>query len=107
MAGLKSARRANIAIYNSDLVIAIGSRLATSVIGFEYEKFAPSAEVFIVDIDPNEHAKKLARPCLFVKWMHLNLLKYCLLSPYMIYLLNVETHGLVCLKMKELLPLEI
>ncbi|QNI83944.1 acetolactate synthase/ large subunit/ biosynthetic type [Synechococcus sp. PROS-7-1] len=58
VAGLKAARRANIAIYNSDLVIAIGSRLATSVIGFEYEKFAPNAKVYIVDIDSNEHSKK-------------------------------------------------
>lgn len=57
VAGLKAARRANIAIYNSDLIIAIGTRLATSVIGFEYDKFAPNAEVFIVDIDEIEHSK--------------------------------------------------
>jgi len=57
VAGLKAARRANIALYNSDLVIAIGTRLATSVIGFEYEKFAPNAKVYVVDIDETEHSK--------------------------------------------------
>lgn len=57
VAGLKAARRANIAIYNSDLIIAIGTRLATSVIGFEYDKFAPQAKIFIVDIDETEHSK--------------------------------------------------
>ena len=56
--GLKAARRANIALYNADLVIAIGSRLATSVIGFEYDKFAPEANIFVVDIDEIEHSKK-------------------------------------------------
>jgi len=55
--GLKAARRANIILHNSDLVVAIGTRLATSVIGFEYEYFAPNAKIFIVDIDPEEHAK--------------------------------------------------
>jgi len=57
VAGLKAARRANISLYNSDLIVAIGTRLATSVIGFEYDKFAPEATIFIVDIDPVEHSK--------------------------------------------------
>ena len=56
--GLKAARRANIALYNADLVIAIGTRLATSVIGFEYNKFAPNAKIYVVDIDEVEHSKK-------------------------------------------------
>ena len=58
VAGLKAARRANIALYNSDLVVAIGTRLATSVIGFEYEKFAPDAKIYIIDIDDVEHSKR-------------------------------------------------
>lgn len=56
--GLKAARRANIALYNADLVIAIGTRLATSVIGFEYNKFAPNAQIYVADIDEVEHSKK-------------------------------------------------
>lgn len=55
--GLKAARRANIALYNSDFIVAIGTRLATSVIGFEYNKFAPNAKIFIIDIDKTEHSK--------------------------------------------------
>jgi len=56
--GLKAARRANIALYNADLVITVGTRLATSVIGFEYNKFAPNAKIYVVDIDEVEHSKK-------------------------------------------------
>ena len=58
VAGLKAARRANIALYNSDQIVAIGTRLATSVIGFEYEKFSPNAKITIIDIDKIEHSKK-------------------------------------------------
>ena len=67
VAGLKAARRANIALYNSDLIVAIGTRLATSVIGFEYEKFAPNAKVFVVDIDEVEHSKATRSAMNFIK----------------------------------------
>jgi len=66
VAGLKAARRANIALYNSDLIIAIGTRLATSVIGFEYDKFAPNAKVFIIDIDEIEHSKNTRTSMSFI-----------------------------------------
>ena len=49
--GLKATRVANLLVNNSDLVICIGTRLATSVIGFEYDLFAPNAKKIIVDID--------------------------------------------------------
>jgi acetolactate synthase I/II/III large subunit len=57
VAGLKAARRANIILHNADLIIALGCRLATSVIGYEYEKFAPEAKIFAVDVDQSEHQK--------------------------------------------------
>ena len=107
VAGLKSARRANIAIYNSDLVIAIGSRLATSVIGFEYEKFAPSAEVFIVDIDPNEHAKKTRSSMSLCQMDAFEFIK--ILSSQSVHDLSAERRNSwfsACLKMKELLPIQ-
>ena len=67
VAGLKAARRANIAVYNSDLIVAIGTRLATSVIGFEYDKFAPNASVYIIDIDEVEHSKVTRSSMNFIK----------------------------------------
>ena len=55
--GLKAARRANIAIYNSDLVVVLGSRLPTLLLGLSI-KIVSSARVFVVDIDQVEHSKK-------------------------------------------------
>ncbi len=65
--GLKSSRIANIIVNNCDLLIIIGSRLATSVIGFEYEHFAPKAKKIIVDIDPEEHKKNTIRADLLLE----------------------------------------
>ncbi len=65
--GLKSSRIANIIINNCDLLITIGSRLATSAIGFDYEKFAPNAKKIIVDIDPEEHKKKTINADLIIE----------------------------------------
>lgn len=65
--GLKAARIANLLINNSDLIIVIGSRLATSVIGFEYELFAKNAKKVIIDIDEIEHKKPTIKLDLFLK----------------------------------------
>jgi len=56
--GTKGTRAGNFAMQNADLVISIGSRLAVSVIGHEYELFARKAKVIVVDIDENEHKKE-------------------------------------------------
>ena len=64
--GLKASRVANLILNNSDLIICIGTRLATSVIGFEYELFANDAFKVIVDIDSEEHTKKTINPDLFI-----------------------------------------
>ena len=64
--GLKASRVANLILNNSDLIICIGTRLATSVIGFEYELFANDAFKIIVDIDSEEHTKKTINPDLFI-----------------------------------------
>ena len=56
--GVKSSRIANIIINNCDLLLAIGTRLATSAIGFDYERFSPNSKKIIIDIDPSEHKKR-------------------------------------------------
>lgn len=107
VAGLKAARRANIALYNSDLIIAIGTRLATSVIGFEYDKFAPNAKVFVVDIDEIEHSK-ITRPSMSLVWSDAYAFLDALGSWY------APTSGQLvkslwldkCCKLKELLPVQ-
>ena len=56
--GTKGDRAANIAIQQSDLIIAIGTRLAVPFIGHEYTLWAPHAHKIVIDIDPEEHRKK-------------------------------------------------
>ncbi len=56
--GTKGTRAGNFAMQNADVILSIGSRLAISVIGHEYEKFARDADVIVVDIDQTEHKKR-------------------------------------------------
>lgn len=53
-AGMVAPRYSNYALQNSDLVIAIGTRLDSSMIGYDPKNFAPNAQKIIVDIDKNE-----------------------------------------------------
>ncbi|WP_428897646.1 acetolactate synthase-1/2/3 large subunit [Parelusimicrobium proximum] len=65
--GSKGSRAGNFAVQNADLVIAIGTRLSLSSIGFEKDLFAREAYKVVVDIDPIEHDKKLAKIDMFVE----------------------------------------
>lgn len=56
--GTKGTRAGNFTMQNADLIISIGSRLAVSVIGHEYELFAREALKIVIDIDKIEHQKK-------------------------------------------------
>ena len=59
--GIKGDRAANFAMQNSDLVIALGTRLSVALTGFEYELFAREAKLFVVDIHKNEHKKNTVK----------------------------------------------
>jgi len=59
--GNKGDRAGNLAVQNSDLLLAIGSRLSVSSTGHEYEQFARHARHVVVDIDPIEHQKNTVR----------------------------------------------
>ncbi|HQS47104.1 MAG: hypothetical protein B7Y12_05205 [Rhizobiales bacterium 24-66-13] len=50
-------RRANFALQNSDLVLAIGTSLSISCIGFN-DQFAPKAEKILVNIDDGDLERK-------------------------------------------------
>jgi acetolactate synthase-1/2/3 large subunit len=47
-------RAANIAIQNADLIISVGCRLATSLVGHDSKQFGKNAYIFVVDIDQKE-----------------------------------------------------
>lgn len=56
--GVKGDRPANFTMQNSDLVLAIGTSLHITVIGYEYEQFARSAKKIVIDIDLTSHRKR-------------------------------------------------
>lgn len=56
--GVKGDRPANFTMQNSDLVLAIGTSLHVSVIGYDYSQFARAARKVVVDIDQTSHQKK-------------------------------------------------
>ncbi len=56
--GVKGDRPANFAMQNSDLILAVGTSLHVSVIGYDYGQFARAAKKIVVDIDPTSHLKK-------------------------------------------------
>jgi acetolactate synthase-1/2/3 large subunit len=59
MLGMHGTYEANLAMHNSDLIIAIGSRFDDRVTG-NLEKFCPEAKVIHVDIDPASISKNVA-----------------------------------------------
>lgn len=56
--GVKGDRPANFAMQNSDLILAIGTSLHITVVGYEYEQFARDAQKVVIDIDLTSHLKK-------------------------------------------------
>jgi acetolactate synthase-1/2/3 large subunit len=50
-------RAGNFAVQNSDLVIAIGTRLSIRQVGYDYKTWAREAKVIMVDIDKSEMKK--------------------------------------------------
>ena len=59
MIGTYGNRYANLALSNSDLLIALGTRLDTRQTGTKPETFAREATIIHVDIDPNELNNKI------------------------------------------------
>ena len=55
--GIYGDRHANILIQKSDLVVAIGTRLAIPQTGYDKADFARKATIWVVDIDKTECAK--------------------------------------------------
>ncbi|MBR0598680.1 thiamine pyrophosphate-binding protein [Sinanaerobacter chloroacetimidivorans] len=59
MIGAYGNRYANLTIANSDLIIALGTRLDTRQTGTRPESFAREAKLIRVDLDPNELERKV------------------------------------------------
>lgn len=52
--GLYGDRAANFAVQNADIIIAIGARLDTGIIGYNVEDWGRNAKKIVVEIDPKE-----------------------------------------------------
>lgn len=52
--GINGQRAGNFAVQNSDLVIALGSRLAFPSVGYATDYFAREAKKIVVDVDENQ-----------------------------------------------------
>jgi len=52
--GLRGERSGNLVVYASDLILAIGSKLATRQVGSKIDEFAPNALKIMVDNDISE-----------------------------------------------------
>ena len=100
--GLKASRAANIILGNTDLLICIGSRLATSAIGFEYEDFAKNAKKIVIDIDSLEHRKKTITIDLFIESDAVEFLK----SFEKIPMNNYSNWLKRCIALSEILPIQ-
>jgi acetolactate synthase-1/2/3 large subunit len=55
--GIYGDRHANILLQKSDLLVAIGTRLAIPQLGYDKKDFARKAKKWVVEIDPTECAK--------------------------------------------------
>jgi acetolactate synthase-1/2/3 large subunit len=55
--GIKGSRAGNFAVQNCDLLLILGCRLASPVIGYDPSLFSPDSFKIMVDIDPQEIEK--------------------------------------------------
>jgi len=58
VAGTRGNRAANFAIQKADVLLVLGSRLPLGLTGYNYELFAPNANIIVADIDADEHGKQ-------------------------------------------------
>ena len=52
--GVAATRFGNFALQKSDLLLCIGIRLGTQIVGNDPKKFSPNSKKILIDIDPNE-----------------------------------------------------
>lgn len=57
--GLRGDRPGNIATFESDCILVIGSSLQQQTVGYEPKDFAPNSKIFVVDFEKSITSKKL------------------------------------------------
>jgi acetolactate synthase-1/2/3 large subunit len=60
--GTYGDRPANFAIQNCDLLVTVGCRMGIGLVGYDFQNFAPHAEIVMADIDQKEMDKPSVVP---------------------------------------------
>jgi acetolactate synthase-1/2/3 large subunit len=63
MLGMHGSYKANMAVHESDVIIAIGARFDDRATGGNFAKFAPNAKIVHIDIDPSTIDKNIRVHC--------------------------------------------
>jgi acetolactate synthase-1/2/3 large subunit len=98
-------RYSNILIQQSDLVIAIGTRLGLQQTGFNWKQFAPAAKIVQIEIDEGELKKARPKKELGIMWDANLALDEILEAASKIRKQNWDSWLEFCRKVKNLLPI--
>lgn len=98
-------RYSNILIQQSDLVIAIGTRLGLQQTGFNWKQFAPTAKIVQIEIDEGELNKARPKKELAILWDANLALDEILEAASKIRKQTWESWLEFCQKVKNLLPI--
>jgi acetolactate synthase-1/2/3 large subunit len=98
-------RYSNILIQQSDLVIAIGTRLGLQQTGFNWKQFAPAAKIVQIEIDEGELKKARPKKELAILWDANLALDEILEAASKIRKQNWDSWLEFCRKVKNLLPI--
>jgi acetolactate synthase-1/2/3 large subunit len=98
-------RYSNILIQQSDLVIAIGTRLGLQQTGFNWKQFAPAAKIVQIEIDEGELKKSRPKKELAILWDANLALDEILEAASKIRKQNWDSWLEFCRKVKNLLPI--
>jgi acetolactate synthase-1/2/3 large subunit len=98
--GTFGTRAGNFAVQNADFILVLGSRLSVCTTGYAYNLFAREAEIYVVDIDPNEHKKQTVR----VDRLFIGNVKDLLGKLPKIENPNLDSWGALCQRWKGMFP---
>jgi acetolactate synthase-1/2/3 large subunit len=98
-------RYSNTLIQQSDLVIALGTRLGLQQTGFNWKQFAPAAKIVQIEIDEGELKKARPKKELAILWDANLALDEILEAAYKIRKQNWDSWLEFCRKVKNLLPI--
>jgi acetolactate synthase-1/2/3 large subunit len=100
--GIYGDRHANILLQKSDLLVAIGTRLAIPQVGYDKSDFGRKAKKWVVEIDPTECAKFKDLDWNILNYDAGQVMKY--LTSELSAPLNLETWLADCISLKKAFP---